>query len=262
VTNAWNPTQYTKFANERSLPFFDLLELVEPATFGRAVDLGCGTGALTAVAAQRFGAADMLGIDASPAMLEEAEARIGPRLRFEHGDIAPWTSSGDHDLVIANASLQWVADHPAVLARWTAALAPGGQLAVQVPSNAQMPSHTVAREVARSEPFLSAFEGEPPADPVEQNVLSPEHYAQLLYELGFQRQHVRLQVYPHVLASSRDVVEWVKGTTLTRFQRLLPADLFEQFLAVYEQRLLEVVGDCSPFFFGFRRVLLWGRLVA
>jgi trans-aconitate 2-methyltransferase len=250
------------FSAERSQPFIDLIGLVQPGPITRAVDLGCGSGELTALAAGRFGIVDMVGVDDSPAMLRAAEAHTGPTVRFEHGDIGVWTDSANLDLVLANASLQWVADHPTVLARWTAALAPGGQLAVQVPSNASMPSHTVAVEVAHREPFLSAFGGSPPVDPVAANVLAPEQYAQLLHDLGYEQQHVRLQVYPHVLSSSRDVVQWVRGTTLTRFQRLLPADLFEQFVVAYEQRLLEVVGDRSPFFFGFRRVLLWGRLSA
>jgi trans-aconitate 2-methyltransferase len=256
----WNPAQYEQFADERTRPFVDLLGLIEPAAFGVAVDLGCGTGALTQLATNQLAVQHMLGIDNSPAMLAEAAALTHPNLRFESGDIGPWTSAGDHDLVIANASLQWVPDHVAVLQRWTTALRPGGQLAVQVPSNATMPSHVVAGRVAQREPYLSAMGGRPPADPVAVNVLAPEEYAQLLYDLGYVRQHVRLQVYPHVLPSSRHVVEWVRGTTLTRFQKLLSPELFDRFLADYEAELLATVGDRSPFFFGFRRVLLWGRM--
>jgi trans-aconitate 2-methyltransferase len=67
-------------------------------------------------------------------------------------------------------------------------------------------------------------------------------------------------VYPHLLPQSRDVVEWVRGTTLTRFQKTMPADAFAQFLAEYEQRLLEVIGHHEPYFFPFRRILMWARL--
>ena len=144
----------------------------------------------------------MAGIDSSPAMLDKAAAR-GPRRTFEAGDIATWTSAGDHDLVFANASLHWVPDHPAVLARWWAALAPGGQLAVQVPSNAD---HAVAprRRRGRRRPSRSCrrWAGSPPSDPVADNVLAPEDYAVLLDDLGAVRQHVRLQVYGHLLDRS------------------------------------------------------------
>jgi trans-aconitate 2-methyltransferase len=256
----WNPTQYERFADERTRPFVDLLALIEPAPFAVAVDLGCGTGSLTALATNQLAVQKMVGIDSSAAMLAQAATIVQPNIQFEPGDIGPWTSAGDHDLVLANASLQWVPDHPAVLRRWTAALRPGGQLAVQVPSNAEMPSHRVAARVAQREPYLSAFGGTPPPDPVATNVLAPEVYAQLLFDLGFQRQLVRLQVYPHVLPRSRDVVEWVRGTTLTRFEKVLEPSLFQQFLAEYERELLAEIGEREPFFFAFRRVLMWGRL--
>jgi trans-aconitate 2-methyltransferase len=96
--------------------------------------------------------------------------------------------------------------------RLTRALRPGGQIAVQVPANADHPSHTVAAEIAREEPFASAFDGEPPPDTVALTVLPPARYAELLNEAGVAEQHVRLQVYGHRLPSTADVVEWTRGT--------------------------------------------------
>jgi trans-aconitate 2-methyltransferase len=259
----WNADQYRRFAAERSLPFVELLTMIErptePAPVRRVVDLGCGPGELTARLAAELDA-DVLGIDNSPAMLAAAEQHRTNRVAFADGDIAAWTADGDVDLVVASASLQWVADHPTVLRRWRDALAPGGQLAVQVPANADSPTHTVAAAVAMCEPYLSAFGAAgPPPDPVARNVLTPEHYARVLYELGFEHQEVRLRVYPHVLAQSRDAVEWVKGTTLTRFAEVLPAPLYERFLVDYEAALLAEVGESSPFFFPFKRILFVAR---
>jgi trans-aconitate 2-methyltransferase len=260
VSDAWNASTYRAFATERAQPFLDLLALVRPTRILRAVDLGCGPGELTRLAAAQLGCAEMVGIDNSPSMLAEAEQISTPNVQFERGDISSWTGEGDHDLVLANASLHWVPNHSDVVARWTAALRGGGQLAVQVPANAYMPSHTVADEVAHSEPFASAFGPDgPPPDPVAQHVLEPEEYASILYDLGFVEQHVRLQIYPHVLPSSRSVVDWVRGTTLTRCQSRLDPDTFAAFVAAYERKLLTVIGDQSPYFFPFRRILMWGR---
>ena len=202
----------------------------------------------------------MVGIDNSPALIAAAAAHANGGLTFTDGDIGQWRSAGDVDLVLASASLQWIPDHAAVLAAWTAALAPGGQLAVQVPANAYMPSHRAADELAHTQRYLDAFEGDPPPDPVAENVLEPEQYSQILFDLGFEEQHVRLQVYPHVLPSSRAVVQWVRGTTLTRFQKHLSPKVFEEFVADYEVALIAAVGDRTPFFFPFRRILMWARL--
>jgi trans-aconitate 2-methyltransferase len=266
VSDAWSPTQYGKFGAERARPFWDLAALVElDRPIRRAVDLGCGSGDLTAALGERIGAGEMVGVDSSPAMLAEAAGHASTtsstssEIRFEQGDIAGWTSAGDLDLVFSNAALHWVPDHQGVVARWWAALRPGGQLAVQIPANAGHPSHRVAGEVAAGEPFRSAMGGAPPEDPVAVNVLDPVQYAILLDHLGAARQHVRMQVYGHTLARSADVVEWVKGSTLTRFQRILPAELFEQFVDEYRRRLLLVIGDSAPYFYPFRRILFWGR---
>ncbi len=260
MSDAWSPEKYREFAAERRQPFDDLLALISQPVID-AVDLGCGPGELTAAAAVRLGTRSMVGIDNSVAMLAKTADHRRDGVSFESGDIGAWSSVDGVDLVLASASLQWVPDHAAVLRRWTAGLKPGGQLAVQVPANAYMPSHTVADAVAHTEPFLTAFgEQGPPTDPVADNVLEPEQYASLLYELGFVEQHVRLQVYPHVLPSSRSVVDWVRGTTLTRFQRRLDAATFASFITAYELRLIETIGEHAPCFFPFRRILMWGRL--
>jgi trans-aconitate 2-methyltransferase len=257
--DAWDPAIYERFKAERTQPFLDLVDLVECGALRRAVDLGCGTGELTVLGADRLGIESLTGIDNSDAMLADAHGRARPDVRFEQGDIAAWTAPADVDLVLANAALQWIPDHPAVLSQWTAGLAPGGQIAVQVPANADHPSHSLVATVAE-ERFAADFPDGVPVDPVVSNVLPPEQYATLLYELGYERQHVRLQVYGHVLASSAAVVEWVSGTTLTRIRSVLPADRYAEYVDEYRRRLLAEIGDRAPYFYAFKRILLWGRL--
>jgi trans-aconitate 2-methyltransferase len=259
ATDTWDPGQYERFAAERSAPFLDLLSLVDPVPGGRVVDLGCGTGALTAEAHRRLGAAETVGIDSSDAMLTEAASVDVGGVRFEAGDIGAFDDPGAWDVVLANAALQWVPDHPAVLARWARALRPGGQLAVQVPANVDHASHRTIQAVAEEAPFASAFGPDgPPPDPVLR-VLRPEQYAELLHDLGFEDQTVRLQVYGHVLPSTEAVVEWVKGTSLTRIRSRLPEELYARFLARYTERLVAELGDRRPYFYAFKRILFRAR---
>jgi trans-aconitate 2-methyltransferase len=255
-TDTWDPAQYERFSDERSAPFFDLLALVEPCPAGRAVDLGCGTGELTRALHERTGAGTTLGIDSSEAMLDRSRPHAGGGLSFELGDIAEWVPAEPVDLVFSNAALHWVDDHPELFVRLTNALRPGGQLAVQVPANHDHASHLVAERVAAEEPFREALGGYIRKSPV----LSPEVYAVLLDRLGYVSQHVRLQVYLHVLPEPGGVVDWVKGTLLTDYKRRLPGALYEDFLARYRELLLSELGEDRPFHFTFKRVLLWGRL--
>lgn len=259
---AWDPAQYDRFKAERSQPFVDLAALALPvAPGGRVVDLGCGTGELTATLVDRFHAAEVVGLDNAEPMLAEARPRAddGGRLRFAAADIATWSDADAWDAVLSNAALQWVPGHADVLARWAASLRPGGTLAVQVPANHDHPSHTVAAEVAASPAFAADFPAGPPPDPVAGNVLAPEAYAVLLHDLGLVDVHVRLQVYNHLLDSTADVVEWVKGTSLTRFKALLPPDRFAAFVDTYRSALVTRLGERAPFLYPFKRILFRAR---
>lgn len=254
VRAAWDPGQYNRFAREREQPFWDLRALLGDGPSPVVVDLGCGDGRLTAALHRELGARSTLGIDSSPAMLEAAEAHAGDGVSFRSGDIRDWTGTRV-DVVFSNAALHWVPYHDRVLGRWRDALAPRGQLAVQVPANSDHPSHRVAREMGAE--WMGA---DAPADPVADNVLRPEDYARILHELGFTAQTVRLQVYSHLLDSAADVVEWVKGTSLTRFRAVLDAADYERFLGEYRRRLVDELGDARPYLYPFKRLLLWGRL--
>src|SRR5438046_9757798 len=79
--DAWDPAQYERFRDERARPFLDLLSLVRPRAGMRVVDLGCGTGALTARLQHELAARETLGIGSSNAMLERTRPRSegGPR---------------------------------------------------------------------------------------------------------------------------------------------------------------------------------------
>lgn len=252
MSSPWNPDQYHRFRNERSQPFFDLLDLVEPAAGGKVIDLGCGTGELTKILHEKTRARTTIGLDSSETMLAKAEAYAGGGLTFEWGSIEGF--GGDYDIVFSNAALQWLNYHETLIPAVAAHVKPGGQLAFQVPANADHPSHLVAHAVAKEEPFATALNGYSRDWPV----LPPERYAEILDELEFGDLKVRLQVHGHHLDSSEGVIEWVKGTLLTDYERRMPPELYRQYLARYRECLLAEIGEHSPYFYAFKRILVRG----
>jgi trans-aconitate 2-methyltransferase len=258
MTDAWDPEQYRRFAAERRQPFDDLKALCMPVPGGRVVDLGCGSGELTAELHRDLRAADTLGIDRSEAMLAEAVRWSDevPGLHFELGDLSAWRGN-DVDLVFANASLHWSPEHPDLLARLRSSLAPGGQLAFQVPATFGHPSHVLAAEVAAEPRFAG-----PGGNDVERpghSVLTPSRYAEILHALGSVQQHARLQVYGHELPSVEAVVEWVRGTLLTPVRSRLDEATFDAYVDRYRERLLQELGQQRPYFYAFSRILCWAR---
>ena len=261
MTDTWNPAQYNRFERERELPFHDLAALIVPEPGMRVVDLGCGTGRLTRMLHQQLAARETIGVDRSGRMLETAARDpLPPGLRFERGAIEEWLGdpANEHafDLVFSNAALHWVDDHDRLVAALARTVKPNGQLAFQVPANHDHPSQTVAADLARTEPFRTALGGWERYAPV----LTPESYARRLYDAGFRAPRVMLIVYPHVLDAPEDVVEWVKGSLLTDYERRLPPELFDRFLVEYRRMLLGRLPDERPCFFPFKRILCWGRL--
>jgi trans-aconitate 2-methyltransferase len=259
--DTWNPQQYELFRDERSRPFFDLAAMVQPRPGMRVLDLGCGSGRLTAWLHETLRAAETLGIDSSPSMMGETAEHAGNGLRFEEAEIATFEADQPFDLVFSNAALQWLPDHEVLVPRIAGWLAPGGQLAVQMPANFSHPSHRTAAELAQTPPFAEALDGWVRHDPV----LGPEQYAVLLSEAGLRGPDeppsplVRLQVYLHELPTALHVLEWVKGSLLTAYERRMPPALFPEFLAQYEARLRIELGDESPYLYPFRRLLFWAR---
>jgi trans-aconitate 2-methyltransferase len=250
----WNPDRYLRFAAERRLPFDDLVALLRPMAAPRILDLGCGTGELTRELHERTGARETLGLDSSPAMLERAAAHAGRGLSFRLGDAAA-PPEGRYDLLFSNAALHWVPDHESLLPRLAAQVAPGGQLAIQVPHNDHHAAASCARAVAARPEFAGPLGGFVRESPV----LPPERYAGLLHRQGFREQRVRIEVYAHLLESREALVEWLRGTTLTDYERRMPKELWPSFLAAYREELAEALPDERPFLFTFRRVLVWGR---
>ena len=247
MRGVWSPEQYARFAAERKQPFFDLVSLVERRPRMRIVDLGCGTGELTRELHETFTAEETVGIDNSETMLLKSGSFEGEMLRFEKGNIEAFVTDRPYDLVFSNAALHWVPDHEQLLVRLTNFLSINGQIAVQMPANDSHPSHRVAAEVARE----LGVEERP------DHVFPVERYAELLYRLGYERQHVRLQVYGHRLPGTDDVVEWVRGALLTHYESLLPEDRYAEFLSEYRERLHAELGDERPYFYTYKRVLMW-----
>src|SRR5581483_10245776 len=193
---------------------------------------------LTAMLAERLLGAMVEGQDSSPEMLERAGERASERVTFRRQDIATIEDYSAYDLVFSHAALQWVPDNERVMTKMLAQLRPGAQVAVQVPKNEEHPSHAVALEMAKEEPFrmmLGGFER-------WSHTLRLERYAELLYEHGFREHTCFEKIYGHVLPSTGDVIEWVKGTSLNSYLSRLDAEGKEQFLAEYRRRLFAAIG--------------------
>jgi trans-aconitate 2-methyltransferase len=228
----WDPTQYARYGSERSRPFFELLDQVAAESPSSVVDLGCGSGELTATLATRWPDARVLGIDSSPEMIERAASQRAPQVDFQLVEAAEFSAAGV-DVLISNALLQWVPDHTEVLSRWAAELNPDGWLAFQVPDNFSAPSHALMRELAESPEWAAKLAGVlRHADAVR----PVRDYLLLLCAAGLRATAWQTN-YLHLLPGEDPVLEWVRGTGLRPILAALSAEDAAAFERDYAERL-------------------------
>jgi len=232
----WNPAQYLKFSGERLQPALDLMGRITLENPARIVDLGCGPGNVTAILAGHFQDASVQGIDNSAEML--AKASDIPGISWQQGDIATWQAENPVSLIYSNAALHWIADHGSLFPRLLRQLEPGGQLAVQMPSNHLAVTHTAITEAVAAGPWQEKL------SPLvqETNVHELSYYYDLLSPLCNDLSLWQTE-YVHVLDGENPIVEWTSGSALKRFLDVL-SDPEERraFLADYGQR----VGEAYP----------------
>lgn len=245
--------QYSKYANERSQPYFDLLNRVR-STPSSVVDLGCGTGDLTSTLVSRWPSAEVLGIDSSAAMIKRARVLVVPdRLSFKLADMTSWKPSRPIDLIVSNAALQWIPDHVSFINRLTGWLSSNGVIAFQVPGNFDAPSHKLIESLTKSQRWCTML-GDGLDKPTALNLA--EDYISLLAEGGLDVVAWET-TYMHVLQGEDPVLEWTKGTTLRPVLGALSRHDQSEFLAEYA-RLLRDAYPKKPYgtLFPFRRIFV------
>jgi trans-aconitate 2-methyltransferase len=231
----WDAARYRRFEDDRTRPSRELLARVPLQDAKLAYDLGCGPGNSTELLVERFPQANIIGVDSSPAMLDDARRRL-PGTRFIEGDLSVWTPEGAADLLFANAVFQWVPDHPAVLKRLLGSIGSGAVLAVQMPDNLDEPSHALMREAASVGPWAARMAK---AVAARGRMPEPARYYDLLKPLSASV-NIWHTIYHHVLDGDHAIVDWVRSTGLRPFLDALEPQEHRAFLEDYRARLAKV----------------------
>lgn len=248
----WNPDVYLTYADHRGRPFYDLLARVGAREPRRIVDLGCGPGNLTETLTVRWPGAVIEAWDSSPEMVEAARNR---GLDARVGDVRDWTPAPDTDILVSNATLHWVPEHPELLVRWAGQLAAGSCVAFQVPGNFDAPSHQSVRTLVQR-PEWSELLRDYPFEKAE--VTRPAvGYAELMTNAGCTADAWET-TYVHELTGENPVLEWIHGTAL----RPVRAGLSDAQWDGFKAELIPLLDAAYPkradgiTFFPFRRIFV------
>ena len=255
----WDPTIYQRYGDERSRPFFDLVARVRAEKPRAVVDLGCGPGQLTATLAERWPSARVTGVDSSPEMI----AKAGQVIDAELGDVREWSPAADVDVVVTNATLQWVSGHPDLLVRWARELPAGAWIAMQVPGNFDAPSHRALREVGAGYDLGDVLREAPVLDPAGYAALFSGPVGGPVGDTVSGTVDAWETTYLHLLPEDgpeHPVLRWMEGTALRPVRARLDDAAWQDFRDALAARLADAYPARDGLVaFPFRRIFVVAR---
>ena len=203
-----------------------LVELLAPKPGETILDLGCGTGHLTAEIAAT--GANVVGSDRSPQMIEKARQTY-PNLHFEVADARALKDSACFDAVFSNAVLHWIKQPELVVRGIARALKPGGRFVAEFGARGNI--STIQSAMIKA---LAELGHEPVDSPWYYPSIA--EYAQLLEDSGLETTFATLFDRPTPLQGRDGMRDWIKmfgGTYLSQ----VPAEQQEAFFSRVEADL-------------------------
>ncbi|GAB88655.1 methyltransferase domain-containing protein [Gordonia rhizosphera] len=242
----WDPDRYLQFADARARPFLDLIAQI-PTNPRMIVDLGCGPGHLTKHLRARWPDAQVLGIDSSDKMIDQAfRDNTDPHANYDIADVATWTPDQPVDLFVSNAVFQWVPHQFEVIERLLDHLTDGGVFAVQVPDNSDARTHRTLAALAEDPRFAEQL-----SSVQRQSGLGAMEYVTFFSEHGLDI-NAWSTTYIHVLNGDDPVYHWISGTGARPFLDALDGELRDEYIGELKARLKDAypegpLGTVLPF---------------
>lgn len=252
---AWDPEVYLKFSEARTRPAVDLISRITQRTPTRIIDLGCGTGNITQLLADRWPRSSVTGVDSSAEMLSQAQTKNGS-IQWVRQDIAAWRPEQPVDLIVSNAALHWLDAHDTLFPRLMGCLNDGGELGVQMPRNFHAPSHQIITEIATNERWRDRLLGLVRPSPVS----DPRFYLDTLSACSSSLD-LWETTYWHILQGENPIVGWTMGTALRPIMEALEEDEGRDFLSAYAKRIADAYPPAAngKTVFPFRRLFMIAR---
>ena len=189
------------------------------------LDAGCGSGRVTRLLLDRLPSGRVIGLDASPEMVEHARAALpADRVTVEVADLADFTLEQPVDAVFSNAVFHWIPDHDALFGCLRRALEPGGRLVAQCGGRGNLDRFwTLAREVAAEEPFAPHIGNRGS----QANFAGAEETAERLHRAGFTE--VRTWIEPSDVTPAHPA-DFIRAVNLRLYVEALPDELVDPYV--------------------------------
>ena len=244
----WDATRYHRVSDPQHAWGVRVVDRLAPAPGERILDIGCGTGRLTADIVRRSADLFIVALDRSAAMLSEARRHHGDVVSFVHADAVALPFPAVFDAVFSTATFHWVQDHDRLFAAIHDVLRPGGRLVAQAGGGPNLATlRNRSNRLQQQAPFAEYF----------RTWMEPWLYAGIadtrgrLESAGFCDINVSLEAAPTPLEHESRYREFVACVCLRRQLDRLPAEKHEAYL----RPLLDLAAaDDPPFTLDYWRL--------
>ena len=220
----WNAASYERVSGPQEQWGRDVLDRLELDGDERVLDAGCGTGRVTAALLDRLPRGELIAVDGSAAMVEQAQERFGDRVHVFQADLVELELEQPVDAILSTATFHWIPDHDRLFERLHAALRPGGRLVAQCGGQGNVARlHRVANQLATEEPYaehLSDWER-------PWHFAGAEETAERLDRAGFTDIRTSLEPYP---ITPEDPAAFLRTVCLGPHLGRLPEELHERYI--------------------------------
>jgi trans-aconitate 2-methyltransferase len=234
-TTDWDAATYHRIAGMQERWGLGVLDRLSLRGDETVLDAGCGSGRMTRHLLERLPNGRVIGVDASPSMIEHARQELGKSARLELivADLLEFELDEPVDAVFSNATLHWVLDHDRLFERLFSALRPGGRMEAQFGGEgnvAELEAAVAALEA--DERFAPSLSGEP----------RPWYFASLadtearLRRAGFDVDRLSLDEFDEQPHDPRD---FIKASGLNTHLMRLPEELRDEFVDAVRAALPE-----------------------
>jgi trans-aconitate 2-methyltransferase len=263
----WDAERYHRLSNPQLGWGLRVLERLAPEPNERILDLGCGTGRLTAELFAAIGDGLLVAADRSESMLRQAAAqnfaprgphsidadRVSSRIQFVRADGLHLPFVDTFDAVLSTATFHWILDHDLLFASIYRSLVPGGRLVAQCGG-----AGNLERLLARSDRFKTR----PPYAPYFDGWRDPWYFADIpstigrLDRAGFTAIDVYLEPAPTTLPDRDAYKEFLSTVCVREHLTRLPDNLQADFL----EALAELSStDTPPYTLDYWRLNIQAR---
>ncbi len=189
----WDAKTYDAISDPQFSWGMEVLGRLELSGDETAIDAGCGSGRVTEELLKRLPSGDLIAVDGSEAMIEQARERLGDRASYMVADLSELEVEEPVDLVFSTATFHWILDHDRLFQRLRAALRPGGRLVAQCGGEGNVAGHARAIAIVAARPEFAEHFGEVSGI---WNFAAPDETEERLRSAGFDEARCWLEPKP------------------------------------------------------------------